>query len=115
MTDDDLASIDFPAGLRELDLSDTAITDRGVEELSRIENLEFVNLKNTQVTDACFEVLKQFPNLRSANVLADNVDIQNYKRFLRHMAEKQGGQTRLEGRNVGQSDEPMVITPRRSY
>ncbi len=50
--------------LRKLDVERMAITDRGVELLSRLPALEYLDLSETSVTDGCLRHLQKMRKLR---------------------------------------------------
>lgn len=50
--------------LKELDLNQTAITDAGLDTVSRLEHLEWLNLYGTAVTDAGIAKLKTLTKLK---------------------------------------------------
>ena len=77
VTDELLAVI--PAGVSQLALIDTLITDEGVEQLLRLENLSRVNLAGTRITDKGLEMLATLPHLEwvcvnRTEVTAEGVD-----------------------------------------
>ncbi|MEC7502284.1 MAG: hypothetical protein VX970_11175 [Planctomycetota bacterium] len=94
VTDDDLEDASFPETIKEILLENTGITDRGVEALGRFESLEFIDLTGTEITGNALQTLMQLPNLRSANVLADNVEVKDIKAFQKYLLEKNGGNER---------------------
>ena len=94
VTDDDLESAGFPEITKEILLGNTGITDRGVETLGRFDSLEFIDLTGTEITGNALQTLMQMPNLRSANVLADNVEVKDIKAFQKYLLEKNGGNER---------------------
>lgn len=73
VTDDDLAHLEFPETVREIDLSSTRITDRGVEQLLRVRYLETLVLMDTPVTERVVEILKRMPSL--CEVRLDNTQV----------------------------------------
>lgn len=67
VTDDQLAKLTL-RNLKVLELSDTAVTDEGIEHLRRLEKLESLDLARTAVTGRGFEALDALKNLRSINL-----------------------------------------------
>ena len=67
-----------PIHVRSISLRDSAITDKGTDELNRGLNLERVDLTNTQITDAALEDLKQMPRLWVVDVAAPNVSPETF-------------------------------------
>jgi hypothetical protein len=67
LNDDDLAQMEFPDSLSELNLAGTAITDQGITHLRESKNLEKIDLSQTVVTEDCLETLRSLPRLKSAN------------------------------------------------
>ena len=52
----------FPAGVSQLALVDTLITDEGIELLLRLQNLSRLNLAGTRITDAGLIMLATLPH-----------------------------------------------------
>lgn len=52
------------AGLRALDLSDTAITDQGLRKLAALNQFELLDLRGTQVGNASLSALANFTQLK---------------------------------------------------
>ena len=65
LTDEDLAEIEFPPYLTELNLTGCPISDEGLEPLTQSENLLQLDLSHTLVTEDCLETLKRMPNLHA--------------------------------------------------
>lgn len=86
VTDDDLARLQFPATVREIDLSGTRITDRGVESLLRADRLESLVLMDTQVTAGVVEILKRMPSLCDVRLDNTNVPLTAQLEMVRYFA-----------------------------
>ena len=84
LTDNDLAALNFPKRLTELNLSGTAITDAGIVHLKSAEHLHDLSLMNTKVTEACFEDLKAMPKLQMVNLHATKIPIKKQRELLKH-------------------------------
>lgn len=71
---DDLATtlVDF-AGLQELDLDNTQITDAGLAGLSRLPNLRVLHLDRTAVTSDGLASLRGLPNLEELYLMKSKV------------------------------------------
>jgi Leucine Rich Repeat (LRR) protein len=63
LADGDFACLEGLANLDTLDLSDTFLTDAGLEHLKRLPRLRELILCRTQVTDAAVRTLKEMPAL----------------------------------------------------
>lgn len=68
VSDDDLIAVSELTGLVELNLSETAVTSRGVEKLRGLTSLEVLDLSGTQIDDAAVHALKDCTNLLRLNV-----------------------------------------------
>ena len=65
VTDHGLLALSVPlAAMRDLNLDESHITDRGVETLTHFSYLENLDLSSTHVTDAGLVFLKKLPRLR---------------------------------------------------
>lgn len=78
ITDDDLATLDFPDTVRSVSLCDTSISDAGAQELARGHNIEQIDLTNTKITDRALENLRQMPRLCMVNVASPEVSPQAF-------------------------------------
>ena len=78
ITDRDLATLDFPDTVRSVSLCDTSISDAGAKELARGRNIEQIDLKNTKITDRALENLRQMPRLCMVNVASPEVSPQAF-------------------------------------
>ncbi|MEM7146578.1 MAG: c-type cytochrome domain-containing protein [Verrucomicrobiota bacterium] len=71
--------------LAQLNLSEAAISDAGLENLAGMPNLVHLDLRNTKITDAGLTHLKDLPNLRYLNLYGTGIsdaglaNIQNLK------------------------------------
>jgi Leucine-rich repeat (LRR) protein len=63
LADDDFACLEGLENLDILDLSDTHLTDAGLEHLKRLPKLRELIVRGTQLTDAAVRTLKQMPAL----------------------------------------------------
>lgn len=86
VTDDDLARLEFPETVREINLSSTKITDRGIEHLMRIPYLESLVLMDTQVTAGVVEILKRMPSLCEVRLDNTNVPIPAQLELISYLA-----------------------------
>jgi len=73
VTDSDLEQFDFPAGVTEIDLGRTAVTDRGVAALVQLPNLEVLGLQGTTVSEGCLESLRKMPALCEVHLSSTQV------------------------------------------
>lgn len=64
VTDKGLASIAQLKNLKRLDLSRTAVTDAGIAQLAALKQLEYLNLYGTQITDASLASLRGIESLK---------------------------------------------------
>jgi hypothetical protein len=79
VTDELLAVI--PAGVSQLALVDTLITDEGIEQLLRLQNLSRVNLAGTRIADTGLEMLATLPHLEWVCVNRTEVTAEGVDRF----------------------------------
>jgi serine/threonine protein kinase len=80
LRDDDLAYLN--TNLRELDLSNCHITDRGVRHLSRLKRLVSLNLNNNGITPDSFDVLRNLKSLRQLDLRdCSNISTEQAKTF----------------------------------
>jgi hypothetical protein len=63
LADDDFTCLEGLANLQDLDLSDTFLTDAGLEHLTRLPKLRELIVERTQLTDGAVRTLKQMPAL----------------------------------------------------
>lgn len=78
--DDDLAYLN--PNLRSLDLASCHISDKGVEHLSHLKNLVFINFNDCGLTPASFEVLRKLKNLRLVDFRdCSNISTEQAKAF----------------------------------
>jgi hypothetical protein len=63
LADEDFACLEGLEYLDALDLSDTHLTDAGLEHLKRLPKLRELIVRGTQLTDAAVRTLKQMPAL----------------------------------------------------
>jgi hypothetical protein len=68
VTDDDLAALGIMKGIYTLNLSFTAVTDKGVAHLAGNSDLAGLNLAGTKVTDAAVAALCRIPSLSTLNI-----------------------------------------------
>lgn len=73
ITDEQLGRLRLP-NLKYLDLSDTPITDRGLEQLWSLKKLEYLDLARTAVTGAGLKTLVTLTNLKSVTLDQTAVD-----------------------------------------
>lgn len=66
--------------LREIDFSDTPVTDKGVSVLQSMEGLETLHLDNTRVSDAILRHLDQLPRLKSVSLRGADVTLDGIAR-----------------------------------
>ncbi len=59
--------------MRDLDLAGTQITDRGLEHLKDLVELERLTLDNTRITDRGLEHLKRLTKVVSVRLISTNV------------------------------------------
>jgi hypothetical protein len=62
----------FP-DLRELDLTDSKVTDRGIANLPRLPKLKLLILEGTRITDDVIPYLQRFPSLTKISVIGTKV------------------------------------------
>ena len=86
ITDDDLATLPLPEGVRSIDLSHTNITDAGIAHLKRSPRLEQLNLMNTQITDASLEHFRAMDTLWSVSIEGTKVSRDGHMDLLRLLA-----------------------------
>lgn len=80
LRDDDLAYLN--RNLRELDLSNCHISDRGVRHLSRLKRLVSLNLNNNGITPDSFDVLRNLKSLRQLDLRdCSNISTEQAKTF----------------------------------
>ncbi|MFN8555675.1 MAG: hypothetical protein U0103_29770, partial [Candidatus Obscuribacterales bacterium] len=80
LRDEDLAYLN--PNLRSLDLASCHISDKGVEHLSRLKNLVFINFNDCGLTPASFEVLRKLKNLRLVDFRdCSNISTEQAKAF----------------------------------
>ena len=79
VTDELLAVI--PAGVSQLALVDTLVTDEGMGQFLRLQNLTRVNLACTRITDTGLEVLATLPHLEWVCVNRTEVTAEGADRF----------------------------------
>ena len=63
ISDSDLANLDQLTHLTRLDLSETAIVGQGLEALTGLNYLEYLNLFGTDVNDEALSIIQQVPNI----------------------------------------------------
>ena len=68
LTNEDLAQIEFPSYLTELNLTGCPITDEGLKPLTQSQNLLQLDLSHTLVTEDCLETLEKIPNLKAVHL-----------------------------------------------
>lgn len=68
VTDGGLNALAGMKALRNLDLAYTEIGDAGMEPISKIKTLEFIYLQETKITDAATAHLKHLPKLQQIEV-----------------------------------------------
>ena len=68
LTDEDLAQIEFPRYLTELNLTGCPISDEGLGPLTQSENLLQLDLSHTLVTEGCLETLEKIPSLQAVHL-----------------------------------------------
>jgi hypothetical protein len=76
VSDETLSFLRGQAKIRELDLSGSGVTDRGLTHLAELKTLEGLRLKKTKVSDDGLQrLLRALPNLKRLNV--ENTAISN--------------------------------------
>lgn len=88
ITDAQLNVLPIHDSVTILDLEQTAITDKGLENIGRGKNVEQLNLIGTKVTDACLPYLKQMPSLRSVRFDQTAVSTEAQLDMLRFLANR---------------------------
>ena len=68
LTDEDLAQIEFPRYLTELNLTGCPISDEGLGPLTQSDNLLQLDLSHTLVTEGCLETLEKIPSLQAVHL-----------------------------------------------
>lgn len=80
LRDDDLAFLN--PNLRSLDLASCHISDKGVQHLSRLKNLVFINFNDCGLTPESFDVLRKLKNLRLVDFRdCSNISTEQAKAF----------------------------------
>ena len=83
VTDDTLRYLGNLGNLRELDLSDTKVTDAGLARLAEHPKLESLRLARTGITDSAFEgTLDKLPSLKQLDLTGSKVTPDRAQKWL---------------------------------
>jgi len=86
ITDADLAILELPSEIVSVNLSHTAITDKGLENLkSRAPHVERLDLMGTKITDQGLLHLRSMPSLWSVSVEGTTISVEGHKALMEFM------------------------------
>lgn len=80
-SDNTLAAFPPLINLTDLDLSDTKVTDAGLEHLKELAALQNLNLRNTDITDAGLEHLKSLTSLQVLDLRDTDITVAGLERL----------------------------------
>ena len=116
--DHELAELALPDTIRSVSLCGTKISDAGIAELMRAENLEQLNLNETGATDNATDILKQLPRLWMVDIATENISPATFGQirfFLKERVAKIGNRSsifplpRLPARTVPDKKEESLV------
>jgi hypothetical protein len=76
--------------LETLSLSDTPITDDGLEHLGDLKNLQTLSLQNTAITDAGLESLTRLPQLQRLDVYGTKTSRHGVQQIMEQLPRRAG-------------------------
>lgn len=59
--------------INNMDLNSSPVTDEGIKNLAKLQNLETINFTSTRITEVGFAVTQELPKLRSLNLTNINI------------------------------------------
>jgi len=87
ITDADLATLELPAEVVDINLSHTEITDKGLESLiSRASHVGRLDLMGTKITDQGLLHLRSMPNLWSVSVEGTTISVEAHTALIEFLA-----------------------------